>query len=103
MLKYSGSATLPTGETILDAKAARHLNRKAGGATYREPGQAGTLLLAALARPAHIGAGRALGGQRAGTAAQALGGAGRPGIPRVIGVALLLTGRPRSIRTLHHI
>ena len=40
--------------------------------TYREPGQAGTLLLAPLPCPAHVGAGGALGGQRTAATAQAL-------------------------------
>jgi hypothetical protein len=40
--------------------------------TYREPGEAGTLLLAPLPCPAHVGAGGALGGQRTAAPAQAL-------------------------------
>jgi hypothetical protein len=40
--------------------------------TYREPGEAGTLLLAPLPGPAHVGAGGALGGQRTAAPAQAL-------------------------------
>jgi hypothetical protein len=40
--------------------------------SYREPGEAGTLLLAPLAGPAHVGAGGALGGQRTTAPAQAL-------------------------------
>ena len=79
-LKNGGSETLGAIHVIKYQK---------GGGAYRQPREAGALLLAALSGPAHVAAGCALGGQQPRAAAQTLCGAGQPGVTARVGVALL--------------